>query len=47
MLEIRNVSKIYGEGDTRVTALNDVSLEVNKGDFIAIMGPSGSGSPRY
>ena len=43
MLEIRNVSKIYGEGDTRVTALNDVSLEVNKGDFIAIMGPSGSG----
>ena len=43
MLEIRNVSKIYGEGDTRVTALNDVSLEVNKGDFIAIMGSSGSG----
>jgi len=43
MLEIRNVSKVYGEGDTRVTALNDVSLEVNKGDFIAIMGSSGSG----
>jgi len=43
MLEIRNVSKIYGDGDTRVTALNDVSLEVNKGDFIAIMGSSGSG----
>ena len=43
MLEIRNVSKVYGEGDTRVTALNDVSLEVNQGDFIAIMGPSGSG----
>ncbi len=43
MLEIRNVSKIYGDGDTRVTALNDVSLEVNQGDFIAIMGPSGSG----
>lgn len=43
MLEIKNVSKIYGDGDTRVTALNDVSLEVNKGDFIAIMGSSGSG----
>ena len=43
MLEIRNVSKIYGEGETRVTALSDVSLEVNQGDFIAIMGPSGSG----
>lgn len=43
MLDIKNVSKIYGEGETKVTALNDISLEVNKGDFIAIMGPSGSG----
>jgi putative ABC transport system ATP-binding protein len=43
MLQIKKVSKIYGEGDTRVAALNGVSLEVNKGDFIAIMGPSGSG----
>lgn len=43
MLEIKNVSKIYGEGETKVAALNDVSLQVNKGDFIAIMGPSGSG----
>jgi len=43
MLEVKNVSKVYGEGDTRVIALNDVCLEVNKGDFIAVMGPSGSG----
>jgi len=43
MLEIKNVSKIYGEGTTRVVALNNVSLQVNKSDFIAIMGPSGSG----
>lgn len=43
MLEVKNVSKIYGEGDTEVIALNDVSLEVRNGDFIAIMGPSGSG----
>ena len=43
MLEVRNVSKIYGEGTTRVVALDNVSLRVNKGDFIAIMGPSGSG----
>jgi len=43
MLEVRNASKIYGEGDARVVALDDVSLEVNSGDFIAIMGPSGSG----
>jgi len=43
MLEIKNVSKIYGEGTTRVVALNNVSLRVNEGDFTAIMGPSGSG----
>lgn len=43
MLEIKNVSKIYGEGTTRVIALKNVSLRVNEGDFTAIMGPSGSG----
>ena len=43
MLEVKNASKVYGEGDTEVVALNNVSLEVNKGDFIAVMGPSGSG----
>jgi len=43
MLEIKNVSKIYGKGTTKVVALNNVSLQVDKGDFIAIMGPSGSG----
>ena len=43
MLEIKNVSKIYGEGEARVVALNNVSLNIDKGDFIAIMGPSGSG----
>ena len=43
MLEIKNISKVYGEGTAKVVALNDVSLLVNEGDFIAIMGPSGSG----
>lgn len=43
MLQIKHVSKIYGEGATKVVALNNVSLQVNKGDFIAVMGPSGSG----
>lgn len=43
MLEIKNVTKIYGSGDTRIAALDKVSFQVNKGDFIAIMGPSGSG----
>ncbi len=43
MLEVKNVSKVYGEGEAKVIALDQVSLEVNSGDFIAIMGPSGSG----
>jgi len=43
MLEVKNASKVYGEGDAKVVALSNVSLQVNKGDFIAIMGPSGSG----
>ena len=43
MLEIKNISRIYGEGPAKVVALNNVSLRVNEGDFMAIMGPSGSG----
>jgi putative ABC transport system ATP-binding protein len=43
MLEIKNISKVYGEGTAKVVALNNVSLLVNDGDFIAVMGPSGSG----
>jgi putative ABC transport system ATP-binding protein len=37
------VSKIFGEGDTKVVALSDVTLDFAEGKFIAIMGPSGSG----
>jgi putative ABC transport system ATP-binding protein len=43
MLEIKGVTKTYGQGSAAVTALNNVSFDVEKGDFIAIMGPSGSG----
>jgi putative ABC transport system ATP-binding protein len=43
MLEVRNASKIYGEGEAQVVALDNVSLIVENGNFIAIMGPSGSG----
>lgn len=43
MLDVKNVSKIYGQGVNRVVALSDVSLQVAKGDFMAVMGPSGSG----
>jgi len=39
----RNLSKYYGEGDARVSALDRVSVGMNTGEFTAIMGPSGSG----
>lgn len=41
--QLRNVSKIYGQGDSEVRALNDVSVNFQPGQFTAIMGPSGSG----
>ena len=38
-----HVNKVYGEGDAQVHALRDVSLTVNRGDYLAVMGASGSG----
>ena len=43
MLEIKNVSKTYGNGSSSVGALKDISVQVDDGDFVAITGPSGSG----
>ena len=43
LIELRHVSRIYGEGEARVTALDRVDLTIESGEFIAIMGPSGSG----
>jgi putative ABC transport system ATP-binding protein len=43
MLELANVTRSYGEGSRRVTALDDVSLAVSGGEFVVVLGPSGSG----
>jgi putative ABC transport system ATP-binding protein len=43
MLELRGVSKVYGDGAAQVRALHTVSLSVEAGTMVAVMGPSGSG----
>lgn len=43
MIEISNLSKIYGKGDTAVTALDSLNLKIEDGEFLAVMGPSGCG----
>jgi putative ABC transport system ATP-binding protein len=43
LVELRNVSKIYRLGDEEIRALDDVSLDIDAGEFISIIGPSGSG----
>lgn len=43
ILEVKNLSKTYGKGDTMVKALDNVSFDVEQGEFVAIIGPSGSG----
>jgi len=42
-IQVKNVGKLYGEGDAAVTAVADMSFEIEAGEFIAVMGQSGSG----
>ncbi|MPM12217.1 putative ABC transporter ATP-binding protein YknY [bioreactor metagenome] len=43
ILEVQNLCKTYGAGDTKVEALKNVSFTVAKGEFVSVIGPSGSG----
>lgn len=43
IVKLEHVTKIYGEGDTRVWGLDDVSLTINKGEIVSVVGASGSG----
>jgi putative ABC transport system ATP-binding protein len=43
LIQVENLTKVYGTGETSVTALDHVNLEVNAGEFVAVMGPSGCG----
>jgi len=43
LIELRNVTKIYGQGEGQVRALDGIDIRINGGEFVAVMGPSGSG----
>ena len=43
IVELKNISKIYQQGDVQVKAVDNVSLSIDKGDFAVLCGPSGSG----
>ncbi|WP_296448536.1 ATP-binding cassette domain-containing protein, partial [Rhodoferax sp. UBA5149] len=43
LIQLKGVTKVYGQGATALSALKGVDLTIEAGDFVAIMGPSGSG----
>lgn len=47
ILEARNLKKIYGKGEAQVNALNGINLTVKRGEFVAIVGTSGSGKSTF
>ena len=47
LISVKNLKKVYQMGDTQVHALRDITLDINKGDYVAIMGASGSGKSTF
>ena len=47
VIETKNLKKIYSQGEIKVNALNDVSINFKEGEFTAIVGPSGSGKTTF
>ncbi|MEI6127116.1 MAG: ABC transporter ATP-binding protein, partial [Pseudomonadota bacterium] len=47
LIEAHNLTKIYTLGDTAIAALDDISITIERGEFLSIMGPSGSGKSTF
>lgn len=47
LISVKNLKKVYQMGDTQVHALRDITIDINKGDYVAIMGASGSGKSTF
>lgn len=43
LIEVKNLSKLYGSGEAEITALKNINLNIEQGEFVAIVGPFGSG----